>query len=246
MLVEYIRNIPLFKHLKDSQLKEIASRCRDASVKKGDVVFYKTTPSTDLYIVLSGRLKATLADEEGDEIMLSSFKAGDFFGELSLIDGRGRSATIAAEEDSDLAVLKRDLFLDLLIKDSKMAVELMATLVSRLRKADGMIESLAFLEVSERLAKTLRDMASAEGKELDGRLKIKKLTHKELAGIIGASREAVTKCMKLLASKGIIEPGNHNTYQKFPDGNVTNSAQKDSHTRGRNHYGQAGAAQNRS
>lgn len=90
-------------------------------------------------------------------------------------------------------------------KDPKIAVELMITLVDRLRKADDMIESLAFLEVGERLVRTLLEVAQGdEGGDLRFQ-KVKKRTHKELAARIGSSREAVSKCMKVLAAKGIIK-----------------------------------------
>lgn len=205
MLVEYLKNIPLFKHLRDQQLKEIASRCRRLQYKKGNTIFYKTEAGTDLYIVLSGRLKAVLTDDEGDEIVLALFDKGAFFGELSLLDGRGRSATIVADMDSELAVLNKADFLDLVSRDPKIAIELMMTLVERLRKADEMIESLAFLEVGERLAKVLLGMEKAGRRDENGYITVKKLTHKELAARVGSSREAVTKCMKLLAAKGLIK-----------------------------------------
>ncbi len=205
MLTEYIRNIPLFKHLKDSQVKEIAVRCKSARYRKGDVIFHRTDLSTDLYIVNSGKLKAVLIDEEGDEIVLAQFEKGAFFGELSLLDGKGRSATIVADDDSELAVLKKDVFLDLVYKEPKLAVELMATLADRLRKADDMIESLAFLEVGERLIRTLLDGSAADQSDMKGYLKATKLTHKELSARIGSSREAVSKCMKVLYTKGIIK-----------------------------------------
>jgi len=204
MLVEYIKNIPLFKALKDSQLMEIAARCKSARYKKGDVIFHKTDLSTDLYIVNSGKLKAVLADDEGDEMVLAQFEKGAFFGELSLLDGKGRSATIVADSDAELAVLKKEVFLELLYKEPKIAVELMATLVERLRKADELIESLAFLEVGERLIRALLDSATTGETGGKGFLKAGKLTHKELAARIGSSREAVSKCMKVLSAKGVI------------------------------------------
>jgi CRP-like cAMP-binding protein len=205
MLVEYLKNIPIFKHLKGSQLQEIASRCKSAFYKKGDAVFYKTDLSTDLYIVISGRLKAVLEGVHGNEIVISQFGKGSFFGEFSLLDGKGRSATIVADDTSEIAILKRDVFLDLLRKDSKIAVELMVTMVERLRKADEMIESLAFLEVSERLMKIFLDVAQGEGEKDSGCVRIKRLTHRELAARIGSSREAVSKCMKMLTSKGLVK-----------------------------------------
>jgi CRP-like cAMP-binding protein len=208
MLVEYLKNIPLFNQLKDGQLKEIASRCKSACFKKGDVIFHKTDLSTDLYIVNSGKLKAVLMDEEGDEIVLAQFQKGAFFGELSLLDGKGRSATIVAEKDAELSILKKDLFLDLLYKNPTISVELMTTLVDRLRKADELIESLAFLEVGERLIRALLDAAGDSGP--GAFLKAGRLTHKELAARIGSSREAVSKCLKVLMTKNIAKEADGN------------------------------------
>ena len=211
MLIDYLKNIPLFKHLKDTQLREVAARCKSAPYKKGAIVFHKTDPSTDLYIVNSGKLKAVLIDEEGDEIVLAQFEKGAFFGELSLLDGKGRSATIVAEKDSELSVLNQDMFLDLLYKDPRISVELMATLVGRLRKADEMIESLAFLEVGERLVRSLLDHAEdANSAGHPGYLRAGKLTHKELAARIGSSREAVSKCLKVLTAKMIVKEADGN------------------------------------
>ncbi len=210
MLIEYLRNIPLFKHLTDPQLTEIAARCKSVQYKKGDVVFHRTDLSTDLYVVNSGRLKAVLIDEEGDEIVIAQFEKGAFFGELSLLDGKGRSATIVADSDTELAVLEKDMFLDFLYKEPKIAVELLITLVERLRKADEMIESLAFLEVGERLVRTLLDAAATDTADTAGFRKAGKLTHKELAARIGSSREAVSKCLKALFAKDIVKESEGN------------------------------------
>lgn len=223
MLADYIKNIPIFKHFNDAQLKEIAARCRSARYKKGDVVFYKTDMSTDLYIVNSGKVKAVLGDEEGGEMVLASFEKGDFFGELSLLDGKGRSATIVADTDSELAILKKDVFLDLLYKNPRISVELMTTLVERLRKADEMIESLAFLEVGERMIRTLLEAAVDGDTGAKGFRRTGKLTHKELAARIGSSREAVSKCLKVCSQKGIVKESEgsiliaHNALDRLKD-----------------------------
>src|SRR3989304_6014348 len=124
MLIEYLRNIPLFKRLRDAQLKEIAARCKNSRFKKGEVIFHKTDLSTDLYIVNAGKRKAGRSDEEGGEMVLARFEKGAFFGELSLLDDKGRSATIVAETDSDLSILMKDVFLELIYKDPRIAVEL--------------------------------------------------------------------------------------------------------------------------
>ena len=204
MLIDYLKRIPLFAHLKDAQLRELASRCRKVQYRKGAIVFEKTDMSTDLYIVDSGSLKAVLTDVEGDEIVLARFEKGAFFGELSLLDGQGRSATIVADTDSELSVLSQPVFLELVTKDPRIAIALMTTMVGRLRKADDKIEALAFQEVAERLVRALLDVAAPDDKGARGFLKAGKRTHKELAGMIGSSREAVSKCMKLLASREIV------------------------------------------
>jgi CRP-like cAMP-binding protein len=138
-------------------------------------------------------------------MVIAHFEKGAFFGELSLLDEKGRSATIVADADSELAVLKKDIFLDLLFKNPRIAVELLTTLAERLRKADEMIESLAFFEVGERLVRALLDDATTGKAGATGLLRAGKVTHKELAARIGSSREAVSKCMKALSVKGIIK-----------------------------------------
>jgi len=204
MLIKYLKEIPLFAHLKDGQLKEIASRCRKVQFKKGEVIFHKTDMSTDLYIVDSGALKAVLSDDDGGEMVLARFEPGAFFGELSLLDGQGRSATIVADTDAGLSVLSQPVFLELVNGDPKMAIALMTTLVSRLRKADEKIESLVFQEVGERLIRALLDGSVHDDRCPRGFLAGARRTHKELAGQIGSSREAVSKCMKQLVSAGIV------------------------------------------
>jgi len=210
MLIDYLKEVPLFSRLKNAQLKTLAAGCKNALFKKGDVVFRRTDLSTDLYIVNSGKLKAVLTDDEGGEIVLARFEKGAFFGELSLLDGKGRSATIIADQDSELAVLEKDIFLDLLHKSPQIATALMATLAERLRKADEMIESLAFFEVGERLVKALLEASASKGAGSSGFLKAGRLTHKELAARIGCSREAVSKCLKVLSQKVIVKESEGN------------------------------------
>ena len=161
--------------------------------------------STELYIVNSGIVKAVLTEDEGDEMVLARFEKGAFFGELSLLDGKGRSASIVADEDAELSVLTKETFFQLMNKDAKIAIGLMTTLVERLRKADEMIESLAFQEVGERLVRTLVDSSTGEDKVAKGFLRSPKLTHRELAARIGSSREAVSKCIKVLSTNGILK-----------------------------------------
>lgn len=151
-------------------------------------------------------MKVSLINEEGNELTLAEFKKGDFFGEMSLIDGKPRSATVTILEASELAILRRQRFIDILRKEPSIALELLSALVERLRIANGVIESLAFFDVEERLMRLFSAMIKECGeKDGPGSYRIKRCTHRELAARIGASREAVTKALKVLQFRGIIK-----------------------------------------
>lgn len=199
------KTISIFKNLSDKHLSLIAEGCRIIYKKKGEVIFYQSDYSSDLYIVFDGCLKASLFNEDGEEFVITCFKKGDFFGELSLLDGETRSATIIVDEDATLGILSRRKFLELVNNEPNIAVEMLRALAQRLRKTDAIIGSLAFLDVSERLLKLLQELAKSENAEhRNGFYIIRKYTQKELASRIGASREAISKAMKILFFKKIV------------------------------------------
>ena len=205
LIERLLKELPVFKSLSDNYLSRIAKDFIVFQVKKGETVFYQSDSSTDLYIVLDGAVRASLLNQEGQELVLATFDEGDFFGEMSLLDGKPRSATMIAVEDSALGMLKREKFLTAVKNDPMIAIDLLSAVVQRLRMADGMIESLAFLDVSQRLMELLLQIAKAEGeKDKSGFFRIKKLTHKELAARIGASREAISKVIKVLAFRDVL------------------------------------------
>lgn len=205
LIERLLKELPVFKSLSDNHLSRIAKDFSIFQVKKGETVFYQSDSSTDLYIVLDGAVRASLLNQEGQELVLATFDEGDFFGEMSLLDGKPRSATMIAVEDSALGMLKRERFLSAVKNDPMIAIDLLSAVVQRLRMADGMIESLAFLDVSQRLMELLLQIAKAEGeKDKSGFFRIKKLTHKELAARIGASREAISKVIKVLAFRDVL------------------------------------------
>lgn len=201
----FLKEIPIFKSLSDRHLSRLSEDFIACRINKADTIFHQSDESTDLYIILDGTVRASLVNQEGEELIIAAFHRGDFFGEMSLFDGKPRSATMIAAEDTTLGVLKRDKFLDAVKNDPLIAIDLLSAMVQRMRMADGMIESLAFLDVSQRVVKLLMQIAGTEGiKDKDGFFRIKRLTHKELAVRTGASREAVSKAMKVIAFRGII------------------------------------------
>jgi len=208
LIEEFFRNLSFLKVLSPSRVNQLVKDFNILKAGKGDVVFYQSDPSTDLYIIINGAVRASLLNDEGQELVLATFRRGDFFGEMSLLDGRPRSAAVIAVEDSILAVLKREEFLHAVKGDPMIAIELLSALVQRLRMTDEMVESIAFLDVGQRLLRLFHQMAEAEGeKGRDEFFRVKKLTHKELAARTGASREAVSKAMKVLCFRDMIKEG---------------------------------------
>lgn len=206
LLVKFLKRLPFLKNLSDYHASQIVKDFNVVKVPREGIVFYQSDNSTDLYIVIEGSVRASLLNDEGQELVIANFSKGDFFGEMSLFDGRPRSATVIASEDSYLGVLKREKFLSAITKEPMIAIDLLSAMVSRLRTADEMIESLAFLDVSQRLVKLLILTAKTEGeKDKSGCFRIKKLTHKELAARTGASREAISKSLKVLSFKNIVK-----------------------------------------
>jgi len=205
MISKLLGKVPLFKNLSEDHLKKLASDVSTRHAVKDEVVILQSDTTTDLYIVLKGRVKVTLLSEDGGEYILADLRDGDFFGEMSLIDGEPRSATVVATEDSTFGVLVRKRFIETIQHDPMIALDLLSTLVRKLRQSTAREEGLALLDVRTRLLRFLGGLAQTEGKiDESGCYKIKKRTQQELALRIGASREAVSQLMRALATEKVL------------------------------------------
>ncbi len=205
LIKKYIRNVTLFNMVEKNHLERIINDFSLLHTTGNETILFQEDTSNDLYIILKGKVKVTLMSDEGDEYILSDLDEGDYFGEMSLIDSRPRCATVVAVEDSTFAVLKREKLVDAIKQNPLIALDLLSTLVKKLRKATEREERFAFLDVRERLLKLFAELARTEGKRDDnGFHKIKKRTQKELAIRIGASREATSQVLRALISKKII------------------------------------------
>ena len=205
-LVErFINKVTFFRDITEEYLEKIIDDFSILHATKNEVIIVQEDTSTDLYIILRGKVKVTLMSEEGEEYILTDLHVGDYFGEMSLIDGKPRCATVVAVEDSTFAVLKRERLIEALKRDPMIALDLLSTLVHKLRKATEREERFAFLDVRERLLKLFVELIMEEGKKEEGGFyKIGKRTQKELAIRIGASREATSQVLRALASEKII------------------------------------------
>ena len=200
-----LRNVPLFSGLSESELEKLSKVCTRRRVERGAFVVRAAEMTDSLYILLTGRAKVTNTDEEGREIILAWLGSGEFFGEMGLIDGSPRSANVVASEACELLVLSKEAFQRCLQDNFLVAQKLMQIIVGRLREADRKIESLALLDVYGRVARLLLDLSVEE----EGRRIVKKkISKQDMARMIGASREMVSKVMRDLELSGYITTEN--------------------------------------
>ena len=197
-----LKAVPLFASFPDDQLRLLTPVITRRSLPRSTTVMASGDPTDSLYIVLSGRLKVMMSDAEGKEVILSILGPGEFFGEMGLIDDAPRSASVVSIEACELlSIAKRD-FKKSLAENFEMAQAVMRGLVRRLRDADRKIGSLALLDVYGRVARLLLDMSET----VDGeKIVTKRLPKQDIAKMIGASREMVSRVMKDLQMGGYIE-----------------------------------------
>ena len=196
-----LRSIPLFAGLPENQVYQIA---RMAGVRKvpRNTTLVRVGDKTDaLYVLVSGSAKVLYRDVEGREVILTLLGAGECFGEMSLIDGSPRSADVVSCEPCELLVIAKSDFAHALSENVDLCLNIMKSLADRLREANRKIESLALLDVYGRVAKLLLDFSELE----DGRRVIRrKVSKQDMAKMVGASREMVSRVMKDLESRGYV------------------------------------------
>ncbi|MCK6405151.1 MAG: Crp/Fnr family transcriptional regulator [Rhodocyclaceae bacterium] len=196
-----LRTIPLFCGVRDPQLEQIAGVANHRKVTRGTVIVRSGDPTDSLYILINGSARVLNSDEDGREVILSILGPGDFFGEMGLIDGSPRSADVVAAESCEMLVISKADFKRCLQENFEVALNIMKRLVERLREADRKIESLALMDVYGRVAKLLLDVSEMQS----GRRVIpRRLTKQDIAKMIGASREMVSRVMKDLEASGYI------------------------------------------
>jgi CRP/FNR family cyclic AMP-dependent transcriptional regulator len=216
-ITDDLKRVPLFSDLSEVELARFTDVVREREYPKNSVILFEDDPGDALYIVASGQVKVVLIGEDGREVILSVLSDGDFFGEMSLIDDEPRSAHVIAMKDSALLVLRRDDFHQQIQALPSIALKVLKVLVGRLRRADAKIGGLVLLDVNGRVAKLLLDL----GDEGGGPRITRKLTHHTIAQMIGSSRETVSRAMRELTDRGLIEVSRREITIKNRDGLAT-------------------------
>lgn len=203
---EVLRETTIFENLDPSQLEQLASIALRKRYAARDVVLRKGDAALQLFVICSGRLKAIGEGDDGRRAALSIMGPGEVFGEIALLDGEPRSATITALESCELLVIGRNEFLYFLERTPKAAIELLRVLARRVRRLSERVEDSA-RELPERLAKQILHLALDHGvREPGGSVRVElKLSQQELGELVGASRESVNKQIRAWMGEGWLD-----------------------------------------
>lgn len=200
---ELINRVPWLEMLTPDQIKSLHKDLTKHRFKRNECVVEYGKQSNSLFIILAGRARVVMTSPNGRVVILAKLQVGDCIGDMSLIDNDPHSATVIADVQLDVLIMSREAFLRCLMNNPMVALSIMRGLVKRLRLANQKISSFALMEVSQRVAIALLESAVADN---EGKLMVQgKLSHLDIAKMVGASREMVTRTMKKLEAQSFIE-----------------------------------------
>jgi CRP/FNR family transcriptional regulator, cyclic AMP receptor protein len=203
--INALRGCPLFAPCPEGVLADVGRRLRHRHFRRNEVIFHQGDPGDALHVITSGAVKILLPSAEGDEAIIATLQPGDFFGELSLLDGRPRSATATTVEATETLSLPRDVFRELVDRHPELRDALFSALSMLLRRLTKHVEELHFLDLAGRLAARLAQLArqahpgATHAIELDW-----PYTQSDLAAMIGGTRQSVNRLLADLIDDGIV------------------------------------------
>ena len=202
---DFLRQVSLFECLTDAEVEVLADVAGTQTFAKNALVILAEDKGDAFFLIKKGRVKVSVTGRDNREIILSLLGAGEYFGELSLLDGQPRSADVTTLDPSEFLVVRREDFLTVIQQHSAIPIHLMVTLASRLRNSDRQVAGLALLGISERICSVLLSIADEQGVETEEGIVIKKRpTHQVLAAMSGTARETITRVMRRLTKEGYI------------------------------------------
>ena len=201
---DLLRRSPLFSCLGDKETDAMLAHASVARYAAGADIFAKGDPGNSMMAVLKGRVQISAPSADGRQMVLTIMHEGDVFGEIALLDGKERTADATAMTDSELLVVPRRPFLELLERRPDLGVGLLVVLCERLRRTNEQVEDLAFLDLETRIAKTLLRLANEEPTPNASRVGVK-ISQRALGELVGGSRESVNKHLQDWKRLGIIE-----------------------------------------
>ena len=204
--IELLQSVSIFWDLNEDELGHIANKMVAKHFENGNYIFLEDSEGEQCFFVLEGSVKVTRLSKDGREVILAMLNEGDFFGEMSLLDGESRSANVIALEKTKVLTLDRNDFIAVVNDYPQIAVQLLKELARRLRKSDRQIASLSLSDAEKRIALCIIRFADEQGVIQNGKVSIPKTPiQQDIANMAGTSRETVSRALGLLEKEDLIE-----------------------------------------
>lgn len=219
---DFLRYVPIFSEIDDNTVEQISMLGVKKTFTKDSVILFEQETGSALFVIISGKVKVSRVSDDGKEVILTILNESDFFGEMAILDGSSRSANVTAMEDSELFIIQRNDFINLLHSHPEISVALLEELTKRLRAADMKIKSLSLKDAEGKVATVILQLADDMGKIKHGTVEIEKLPYQhDLANMAGTSRETISRTLHTFAKKGLVELDGSRlrilNYEKFKD-----------------------------
>ena len=200
-----LATVSFFADLDERTLEALVPACRSASFAAKEEICHKGDPGSELYVVVSGSVKALTTSAEGDDVVFNIMGAGEVFGEIAVLGQTERTATVVAIEPCELLVLDRRDLLAFLRRNPEVGIRLLALMADRVRRLSEQFEDVQFLNLPFRLAKQLNSLTKSYGKEEGTGIRIDlKLSQAEWGDLVGATRESINKQLRVWTEEGLI------------------------------------------
>ncbi len=199
------QKVPLFSNLTNDQLDEIVQKGAVKTYQKYEMVLFCDQPETKFFVVLQGRLKNSRYTEDGQEAVFTFLSEGDFFGEMCIFDDEISESNIITLEPSQIFSIHRTDFLEMLNRYSRININLLREMTQKIRRRNAHIKSLTIQNATGKVANTILRLVDDQGAFNLGKIEIQRLpTHRDIANMVGTSRETISRALKSLTRKGFI------------------------------------------
>jgi CRP/FNR family transcriptional regulator, cyclic AMP receptor protein len=195
--------VPLFSCLSSMDRSAICRIMVPRTFSPNEVIVHEDDDEGQtFFVIVSGRVHVAVITSEGKSAILATLKPGDFFGEMAILDGEPRSASVIASDQCVLLMLYRKMFLDILQRYPKITIQILVEMSKRIRRANKHINTLSLMSVYGRVADVLLQLAKDQGQRVRDMIVIpNRPTHQVIADMAGTSRETVSRIMSQLQKK---------------------------------------------
>jgi CRP-like cAMP-binding protein len=200
-----LANVPLFNGLDPTELDELIPVARTVSLASREELFHKGDTGAQVYVVISGRLKALTTSDEGDDMVFNIVGPGEVLGEIALLGGTQRTATVTAIDECELLIIDRRDFIAFLRNHPDVSIKLLDVLAKRMKQVSELVEDTLFLNLPLRLAKKLVSLSRTYGTPHEHGVRLDlKLSQEEWGDLVGTSRESVNKQLRAWTEDGLV------------------------------------------